>query len=239
MKRLLFHLAPLCAAYAVLFTTSLAAQVLPVPSAENPRIQSIAWSAGQEVILTALPKTGLTVLLEPGEEIRRVSVENESHVDVRVSAEQDSLLIIPQVDDVAARMLVQTNRRNYLFSVQTAFSLSAAYLVKFTFAETGANAAYVEPEPTGKLWTYRLKGDRVVRPAQISDDGIRTRILFGAEQALPAVFAIGPSGDEEVVNGYMRDGVFVIDRVYSELVFRIDKEKATARRNREPDNAES
>ncbi len=227
------------AIFASLCAAPIAAQVLPVPSAENPRIQSIAWAAGQEVILTALPKTGLTVLLEPGEEIGRVSVENENQIDVRVSAEQDSLLIIPQVDDAAARMLVQTNRRDYRFSVQTAFSLSAAYLVKFTFEQAGVTPSYAEPEPSGKLWTYRLRGDRVVRPAEISDDGIRTRIIFGAEQALPAVFAIGPSGDEEVVNGYMRDGVFVIDQVYTELVFRIDKEKATARRNQEPDDAQS
>ncbi|MXO84367.1 hypothetical protein GRI35_13405 [Altererythrobacter aestiaquae] len=191
------------------------------------------------MLLTALPKTGLTVLLEPGEEIRRVSVENQNQLDVRVSAEQDSLLIIPQIDDAVARMLVQTNRRDYRFSVQTAFGLSAAYLVKFTFAEADSTTTFAGPESTGKRWAYRLRGDRVVRPAEISDDGLRTRILFGAEQALPAVFAIGPGGDEEVVNGYMRDGVFVIDRVYSELVFRIDKEKATARRNQEPDSADS
>jgi type IV secretion system protein VirB9 len=45
------------------------------------------------------------------------------------------------------------------------------------------------------------------------------------------VFAIGPTGDEQVVDGYMRDGLFVIDRVHEELVFRIDKAMATARRS--------
>jgi len=44
------------------------------------------------------------------------------------------------------------------------------------------------------------------------------------------VFGIGYNGEEEVVDGYMRDGVFTIDRVYGELVFRIDKKRARARR---------
>ena len=71
----------------------------------------------------------------------------------------------------------------------------------------------------------------------MTDDGLKTRITYAPGQALPAVFAIGPSGEEEVVNGYMRDDIFVIDRVYGELVFRIDREKATARRNDTPEAA--
>ena len=82
-----------------------------------------------------------------------------------------------------------------------------------------------------------MRGDRAVRPADLSDDGYKTRITYAPGQVLPAVFAIGPTGEEEVVNGYMRGDVFVIDRVYGELVFRIDKEAATARRNEAPEEA--
>ncbi|MXO90888.1 TrbG/VirB9 family P-type conjugative transfer protein [Pontixanthobacter aquaemixtae] len=210
------------------------AQILPQPSAENPRIQSIEWAPGQEVILTSLPNTALTVLLEPGEQIRRVSLDRQDQLDVRVSAEGDSLLIMPRVADVAANLAVQSDRRDYNFTVQSARSLTAAYLVKFIYGGAVPEPALpVLAEPTGEVWHYRLKGDREVRPQTIEDDGVRTRITYGAEQALPAVFAIGPTGDEQVINGYMRGNVFVIDRVHRELVFRIDKKKATAKRNRE------
>ncbi len=77
---------------------------------------------------------------------------------------------------------------------------------------------------------YRLSGDQAVRPAEVIDDGRKTYIRWLDEQAMPAVFGIGPSGDEEMVEGHMRDGVFTIDRVYGRLIFRIDKAKATARR---------
>lgn len=218
-----------------LFPAALAAQVLPQPSAENPRIQSIRWIPDQEVVLTTLPKTGLTVMLEPGEQVSRVSVENQGLLDIRVSPELDSFLILPLVEQLASGFLVQTDRREYRFRVRSDTGLTAAYLVKFEFDATPPELPASVPEPTGEQWRYRLKGDRSVRPQDISDDGVRTRITFGPEQALPAVFAIGPTGKEEVVNGYMRNGIFVIDRVHAELVFRIDKDKASARRNRSPE----
>jgi len=211
------------------------AQILPNPSAENPRIQSIQWAPSQEVILTTLPKTGLTVMLEPGEQIRRVSVDDENRLEIRVSHERDSFLVLPLTEEQSSALLVQTDRRDYRFSVQSGAGLTAAYLVKFDFGQSTPPTAEQPAMPTGESWSYRVRGDRSVRPASIQDDGVRTQIRFAADQALPAVFSIGPTGKEQVVNGYMRGSVFEIDRVHAELVFRIDKDKATARRSRSPE----
>lgn len=87
-----------------------------------------------------------------------------------------------------------------------------------------------KPDESSVTGRYRLSGDEVVKPAAISDDGRKTYISWLVDQAMPAVFAIGPTGEEEMVEGHMRDGVFTIDRVYRELVFRIDREKASAKR---------
>lgn len=84
--------------------------------------------------------------------------------------------------------------------------------------------------PGSQERSWRLTGDRAVRPAQVTDDGTRTFVLFAPEQALAAVFAIGPTGEEEVVNGQMRGAAYVIDRVYERLVFRIDRDRAVATR---------
>ena len=219
------------------------AEILPQPGIDNPRIQTARWAPGEDVVLTALPMTGLTVMLEPGEEIARVSIDNRGLLDVRVSSERDSLLVIPQVEEANGVIEVQTDRRDYRFQLRTGSGLMAAYLVRFEFDETQPQrqeeaVAREWDEPTGELWGYRLRGDRSVRPSAISDDGVRTRILFDEEQALPGIFAIGPTGEEQVVNGHMREGVFVIDRVWEELVFRIDKDKATARRNSSPEAAD-
>lgn len=77
---------------------------------------------------------------------------------------------------------------------------------------------------------YRLSGEKALLPARIEDDGERTFLAWSAEQSLPAVFGIGANGEEEVVDGYMREDVFTIDRVYGELVFRVDRKIARAKR---------
>ena len=110
----------------------------------------------------------------------------------------------------------------------------AAYVVRLQYVPLLAEFEEPSIEPFNDLtWGYRLRGDRAVRPLSVRDNGRKTVIEYADGQALPAVFAIGPSGDEEVVDGYMRGGFFVIDRVHEELVFRIDREKATAKRNEE------
>ncbi len=78
--------------------------------------------------------------------------------------------------------------------------------------------------------TYRLKGAATLRPVRIGDDGTHTYIQWSEDQPIPAVFALDSRGSEQIVDGYMRGELFTIDRVYPHLVFRIDKDKAEARR---------
>ncbi len=219
----------------LLCAAPLAAQVFPMPGPETPRIQTAEWRPGEPLVLTALPQTALTVMLEPGETIQRATLGGSPAWEVAVSAEADSLQITPLAGAEPANLTVQTDRRAYSFLLETGISLQAAYLVRLQFG--GGFTAPQEQSgqsPTdliGLDWTYRLRGDQSVRPAAVRDNGQKTVIEYAPGQALPAVFAIGPTGDEEVVDGYMRDGLFVIDRVHEELVFRIDKAKATARRS--------
>ncbi|WP_423141123.1 TrbG/VirB9 family P-type conjugative transfer protein [Parablastomonas sp. CN1-191] len=77
---------------------------------------------------------------------------------------------------------------------------------------------------------WKMAGDKQIRPQDIHDDGAKTYILWGLDQDLPAVFALTANNQEQVVEGYMRGDVYVIDRVPPKLVFRIDNAKATAQR---------
>lgn len=83
------------------------------------------------------------------------------------------------------------------------------------------------------IGTYRLKGSIAVRPSAIGDDGTRTYIEWPADEAMPATFAISDDGGEQVVDGYVRGGLFTIDDVHSRLVFRRNGLMAEARRNAE------
>lgn len=222
------------------------AQVIPEPGIPDPRIQTARWIAGQQIDLTAMPGTALTIVFEPGETITQVTAD-ASAIDTRVSHAQDSLQLYPSREGDLGLVRVETDRRAYTFALRTDTGLMAAYLVRLTsqpLAQAPPTQGPLMPLPgfgpaathaAAEIWSYRLRGDRSVRPSAITDDGTRTTIQFPEDRALPAIFAIGPSGKEQLVNGYMRGGAFVIDRVWQELVFRIDGEKATARRNDEPD----
>lgn len=108
------------------------------------------------------------------------------------------------------------------------FVLAAAPLPLFAMQHGSPEATDANPE--AKQWQYRVTGERALRPEQMSDDGEKTYLVWHPDHALPAVFAINDFGGEEIVDGYMRNGIFTIDRVYSRLVFRIDRKVAKASR---------
>lgn len=221
-----------------LWPASLNAQLLPHPSDEAPQIQTVQFAQGGSVLLTMLPDTPITVMLEPGQSISNVTPGEGDDFKIRVSADRGSFMILPTPGASSGRLDIASQGRNYSFMLRVEASHAAALVVRFTDqlgSGPGSNALETNDPISLQTWHYRLRGDRAVRPAELSDDGYKTRITYAPGQALPAVFAIGPTGEEEVVNGHMRDDVFVIDRVYSDLVFRIDKEKATARRNEAPE----
>ena len=229
----------LIALAAVICGSGLAAQTFPVPGQDSPRIQSVRWIEGRTIVLTALPETTLTVMLEPGESIRRATLSGSRVWDVAVSAEADSFQVTAQEGAAPATLFVETNERSYEFALETGLGLMAAYVVRLEYGEAhDALPSQTSEQLTDLDWSYRLRGNREVRPVSVRDNGEKTVITYAPDQSLPAVFAIGPTGDEEVVDGYMRGDVFVIDRVHQELVFRIDKDKATARRNRDRDEAQ-
>ena len=214
------------------------AQMMPQPGPDTPRIHTVPFVPDQPVQLTMLPETPLTVILRSGETITGATPHG-GDFRVRVSSERNSFMVLPAQNPGVGTLDIVTQERSYRFALRVENGYSAALLVRFVddpaadaYDYTDMPDAQIQPTQT---WLYRLRGDHEVRPESLTDDGMKTRIAYAPGQALPAVFAIGPSGDEEVVNGYMRDGVFVIDRVYDELVFRIDREKAIARRNDAPE----
>jgi type IV secretion system protein VirB9 len=208
------------------------AQVAPTPSFDDPRLQSIVYDPAQPVRLVAFPNTTLTVMLLSGDRIERLVLSDPTAFDVDVTGPGDGLHVAPLRADGGATLLVDTSLRRYEFDLATGEGLAAAYLVRFVDPRASSSAA---PATAARVMAgeYRLTGERTLLPSRIGDDGQRTYLEWSEYQSLPAVFGIGANGEEEVVDGYMREGVFTIDRVYGELVFRIDRKRAKARRVRE------
>jgi type IV secretion system protein VirB9 len=231
----------LCATLLLSLTSPSLAQAIPRADGDNPRVQSVRWSEEEAILLTLLPDTAMTVVFEPGETIEQAEVADRHAIAARVAAQRNTLQLLPQRRGDLGAIRVTTNQREYRFSARTDTGTRAAYLVEVRFGPVSAPRAEIGPvqaDDDGTVWNYRLRGDKVVRPSRIFDDGTRTSIEFPPAMLLPAIFAIGPGGQEQTVDGYMRDDVFVIDRVWSELIFRIDKKKAAARRNDAPERSD-
>lgn len=220
------------AALAVLATAA-SAQVAPSPGFDDPRLQTVAYDPSRPVRLVAFPDASLTVVLLPGEQIQRIAVSDPLAFEAHAIGANDSVSIRPLRADAAGTLLVDTAQRRYEFELATGNGLAAAYVVRFVGGDVAASAPPARVQraaPAEAAAAYRLSGERALMPTKIADDGTRTYLEWDAYQSLPAVFGIGYNGKEEVVDGYMRDGVFTIDRVYGELIFRIDDKRARARR---------
>lgn len=216
---------------ATVATTMVAAQTRPVPGAGDPRLRTVEYQADQIVQLEVAAGYQLSVEFAPDEQIESVAVGDSTAWLVTTNQRGSHLFVKPARADANTNMTVITDTRIYMFDLQALAtpSYDMAYNVRFTFAAQGPPLV---SDAADKVLegTYRMSGDRRLRPAAIGDDGRQTFIEFPENAALPAIYAVDERGEERLVNGAMREGIFVIDAVSPRLVFRIDNRAARARR---------
>ena len=219
-----------------LFCASVAgAQVRPAPGTGDPRIQTVAYNVDQVVQLQVASGYQLSVEFAPGERIETVAVGDSGAWSVTPNKRGDHLFIRALAMGVTTNLTVVTDAHTYTFELLPAYGTlpDLAWTVRFTYpACATAVAADADVAMPGR---YRLGGTHALRPEGISDDGVKTYIDFAPGRALPAVFAVDAAGREVLVEGAMRDGQYVIDGVKAKLVFRIDRNRATATRVRVKD----
>ncbi|WP_428334171.1 TrbG/VirB9 family P-type conjugative transfer protein [Novosphingobium sp.] len=230
-------LAAVVAAIGACSSMATRAQQAPVSSAEDNRIAILRYIPGSPAQLHAIAGVELSVLMPRGEHVQRVIVGDPSAVRVEVPSDHDGIVLsaLRSLNDVA--LSVETEQQSYQFSVSVNLQGTVPWLIRlergggmvhniFPTAPLSVGAP-PPPQPPGE---WKLKGDKALEPVMIRDNGEKVSIKWSSMQAIPAVFALDDHGQEQMVNGYMRADVFVIDRVFDHLVFRIDKAIAHADR---------
>jgi type IV secretion system protein VirB9 len=195
----------------------------------DERVVTLPYREGEIVPLRSAAGGYLAIVFGPGERVLNVEIGDPEAVDLSLPDNRDSLLLRTLRTPVDPRISVRTDMRDYSFALDTDVPGAATYLVRFSYGFARSEMTAAAPAIAASTG-YRLSGTRELRPETVSDDGVHTYLTWAADQALPAVFAINPLGGEEIVDGYMRGNVFTIDRVYAELVFRIGRRSAKARR---------
>ena len=216
------------AALLALAPAALAAQVHPTPGSGDPRIQNVLYDADQVVQLQATPGFQIDVEFAADEAIENVAVGDSAAWQVTPNRRGDHLFVKNLIAGVTTNMTVVTSARTYFFELAPLSGGEMAYTVRFRYPNAQAAA---EEAPAGHVeGRYRLSGAHALRPSRIADDGVHTYIEWPREASLPAVYALNAEGQETLVNGGMRDGLFVIDGISPRLVFRIDDNVARADR---------
>ncbi len=214
----------------LLVAAPLAAQVRPQPApGGDPRVQSVEYRQDQVVSLEVAPGYQLMLEFAPDERIESVAVGDSGAWQVTPNRAGDRVFV-KALQAMPSNLTVVTSARLYTFELNPLFSGSGsmAYVVRFTYP--GAAEESADAEPAAVAGRYRLSGARALRPSRISDDGTHTYIEWPRESTLPAVYSLDERGQESLVNGMMRDDLFVIDAVVPRLVFRIDRDVARAER---------
>lgn len=216
----------LCTALAV---APLAAEVSPLPTGGDPRIQSVEYDPQQVVSLAVASGYALTVLFSPDERIETVTLGDGSGWQVQVNHRADAMVIRPTGFAPNTNLTVLSDQRSYNFMLSTGSTGFGAqpFMLRFTYPQTQTELAEADPPA---LTLYKISGARNLRPEQMSDNGSSTSIVWAPDAPLPAVYRDEGRGKMALVNGAMRDGVYVIEGVYRKLVFVLGKDRARAAR---------
>lgn len=207
------------------------ADVMPVSSNEDPRIGVIHTENGGAIHLQVTAGTDLTILMPRGEQVSQITLNDTGIWHASVVGARDVVMLSTLRATNASGMSITTNRQTYTFLLSGTLSATPFYTVRLDGANGMGNRPKVwTPPVVVQPGTYKLSGKKELMPSSIRDDGRKIYILWAPSQPIPAVFALNRLGREEMVDGYMREGTFTLDRLYDDLVFRIDKAQAHARR---------
>lgn len=209
----------------------LQAQIPPSPGSGDPRIQTARYDPNLILQLQVAAGYQLTLILNRDEAIQTVAIGEGGGWQITPSKRGDTLFIKSDLTARQTNLSVITTARSYAFELIPVATVSAqtTYQVQLTYPETvtRSTSPAVKPRAAG---SYRFTGSKPLIPKAMSDDGQKTYIEWDTEQTLPAVFVIDETGQEALIDGYMREGLYTIDAIRDRFVFRLDDEVARAKR---------
>ena len=80
-------------------------------------------------------------------------------------------------------------------------------------------AEHIRPENVD----YRYCGSPELKPIAASDNGIETRLTFGARSELPAIFVLNDDGSESLINFSIDQGDVIVQRIAQRFILRRGK----------------
>ncbi|WP_455289957.1 TrbG/VirB9 family P-type conjugative transfer protein [Cupriavidus necator] len=226
---------------ALLGAVSLPALALQVPRPCGPdaHVQCGTYDPGEVYLVASVPGQATLIQFEPGETVD----EPGSAVGLgdasawKVGAGGNWLLLKPRAQEPGTNMLVVTNRRRYAFRLAPATAARpATWSLSFDYPDTRARATNEaqrkaqrardamagQPVQAGtRNDAFRMRGDTVLAPTAMWDDGRFTYLRYASTRDRPVVFRIQPDGSEAMTNGHTEGDTLVLHETAREFVLRL------------------
>ena len=185
------------------------------------RIQQLPYNPNQIVTLSVSPGFASIVELGEDERVENLVVGNSAAWQVTANRRGDRVIVKPLAGASPTNMVVLTASRRYMFMLDPFGETS--FVMRFSYPQPVKQpAAAVAPETT-----YKMRGDKLLFPLAMYDDGRRTVIRWSAQHPLPAIFALN-GAEERLINGRMMGTDFVIEGASPRYKFRYGSAQATA-----------
>ena len=201
----------------------------------NAHVQTVYWDPDQIIPITGAPGWQITVEFAPDERIENVAIGDALAWQVVPNKRARNLFLKPLLKNAATNMTVLTDRRRYIFALDTGpRRASTPWVVRFEYPPPPVvltAEVVAEQTPVIENSDYAKAGDAGLLPARIWDDGRMTYFEFADDVAIPAIFMGKPGKDEALVNSTMRGRTVVVQQLAAIFTLREGKRVATVRRS--------
>jgi type IV secretion system protein VirB9 len=212
------------------------AQAPPDEGIADNRISVVAYKPDEVYRLRGFAGYQIDVEFEPGETFTGLGAGD---IEALSFAGRDNHLFLkPRAARVATNLTVLTTRRHYQFDYTAtaeppgAEAGNVTYVLRFTYPPEPSRMAEavagnrIESQLTAGAAArainidYWYCGAPSLRPIAASDDGVHTRLRFGAQAELPAIFVRNDDGSEALLNFSMDAGDVIVHRVARRFIVR-------------------
>lgn len=224
-----------------LLANSANALVVPKGSKQDSRIQTVTYSKHNVIKVTA--QVGKAVIIQFEEDER---LEGDSATlgmgdadGWNLAVKGHNILFKPLVYQSDTNLIVQTNKRTYVFQLSIDNDTkSPTYVLRFHYPDTAKAKADAEKSKNRQAHevlqglhnrldvvitndNYWGFGDKAIKPTALYDDGTFTYFEFNNGKDLPTIYKVLPDGTEALVNKHVKGHTVVVHEVGQEFVVRL------------------
>ncbi|WP_269714865.1 TrbG/VirB9 family P-type conjugative transfer protein [Caulobacter sp. NIBR2454] len=227
----------------------LAASASSLAIAADPRIRTLAYNPDAVVRVEGRFSNAVQVVLGDGEEILHVALGDSTAWE---AVAEGRLLFLKPLEARPTNLIVATRApdgsiRNYAFDLKVAARKDdGPWMLRFTYPaddrvrlaavvdakEAQLRARLIQLQldrgavegPRNLAWS--LQGSVTLAPSEVSDNGRFTVLRFPGGQAVPAVFAVAPDGEETLAAFDVRGEFVVVHGVHAQLRLRQGRQVA-------------